>query len=214
VEGTPLPTCAAYLPLLSLPRVFSTTPTTIPASVPYLAVAAARRTAARTVLAQSGSARRIGLCWAGNPGNRNDRKRSLPLAVLAPLFALPGCSWFSLQAGAAAGQLATTPAAQQVIPLPEGTALVDTAARIAELDLIISVDTAIAHLAGALARPTWLLLPFAPDWRWQLGRDDSPWYPTLRLFRQPRPGDWAAVVQRVAAALQGELALHGTTRAP
>jgi tetratricopeptide (TPR) repeat protein len=214
VDGAPLPNYAAYLPLLSLPRVLGTTPTTIPASVPYLAVAAAGRAAARTVLEQPGSVRRIGLCWAGNPGHRNDRKRSLPLAALAPLLALPGSSWFSLQAGDAAAQLATTPGAQRVIPLPEGTALVDTAARIAELDLIISVDTAIAHLAGALARPTWLLLPFAPDWRWQLGRDDSPWYPTLRLFRQPRPGDWVAVVERVAAALQDELALHGTTRAP
>jgi ADP-heptose:LPS heptosyltransferase len=122
--------------------------------------------------------------------------------MLAPLFSVPGITWFSLQVGEAAAQLATTPAAHRVVPLPAGTALIDTTALIAELDLVISVDTGIAHLAGALARPTWLLLPFAPDWRWQLGRDDSPWYPTLRLFRQPRPGDWPAVVDRVAAALQ------------
>jgi tetratricopeptide (TPR) repeat protein len=201
-EGEPLPAFDAYLPLLSLPRVFATTPTTIPATVPYLTVSATQRAAARATLERAGATRRIGLCWAGNPGNPNDRKRSLPLSVLAPLLALPGISWFSLQAGDAAAQLATCAGAQRVVPLPADTALDETAALIAELDLIVSVDTAIAHLAGALARPTWLLLPFAPDWRWQLGRDDSPWYPTLRLFRQPRPGDWPAVVERVAAALQ------------
>ncbi len=124
--------------------------------------------------------------------------------MLAPLFGVPGISWFSLQAGGAATQLATVPAAHRVVPLPVGAALIDTAALIAELDLVISVDTGIAHLAGALARPTWLLLPFAPDWRWQLGRDDSPWYPTLRLFRQSRSGEWPEVVERVAAALRDE----------
>jgi len=202
IEGEPLPAYDAYLPLLSLPRVFGTTPATIPATVPYLAVSAPKRAAARAALAQAGATRRIGLCWAGNPRHGNDRRRSLPLAALAPLFAVPGITWFSVQAGGAAAQLATTPAAHRVVPLPVGTALVDTSALIAELDLVISVDTGIAHLAGALARPTWLLLPYAPDWRWQLDREDSPWYPTLRLFRQPRPGDWPAVVQRVAAALQ------------
>jgi ADP-heptose:LPS heptosyltransferase len=126
----------------------------------------------------------------------------VPISVLAPLFSVPGISWFSLQSGNAATQLATHPAAHRVVSLPLDATLVDSAALIAELDLVISVDTGIAHLAGALARPTWLLLPFAPDWRWQLGRDDSPWYPTLRLFRQSRPGDWPAVVERVAAALQ------------
>jgi Flp pilus assembly protein TadD len=202
IEGEPLPAYDAYLPLLSLPRVFGTTPATIPATVPYLEAPAAERAAARAALARAGATRRVGLCWAGNPRHGNDRRRSLTLAELAPLFAVPGITWFSLQAGDAAAQLASTPAARGVVPLPAGTALVDTAARIAELDLVISVDTGIAHLAGALARPTWLLLPFAPDWRWQLGRDDSPWYPTLRLFRQPRPGDWPEVVARIAAALQ------------
>jgi len=201
-EGEPLPAYDAHLPLLSLPRVFGTTPATIPATVPYIEVAAARRPTARALLAQSGATLRIGLCWAGNPGHPNDRKRSLPLARLVPLFVLPSITWFSVQAGEAAAQIATTPGADRVVPLPRGTALVDTAALIAELDLVISVDTGIAHLAGALARPTWLLLPFAPDWRWQLDREDSPWYPSLRLFRQTRAGDWAAVVERVANALR------------
>jgi len=175
---------------------------TIPATMPYIALSAERRAVARTLLSQAGATRRVGLCWAGNPAHANDRRRSLSLSQLAPALSLPGITWFSLQAGEAAGQLATTPAAHRVVPLPVGAALADAAALVAELDLVISVDTGIAHLAGALARPTWLLLPFAPDWRWQLDRDDSPWYPTLRLFRQSRPGDWQAVVAQVAAALQ------------
>jgi len=202
IEGETLPAYDAYAPLLSLPRLFGTTPSTIPATVPYLAIAEEKRAVARVHLSQAGATRRVGLCWAGNPGHGNDRRRSLPVPVLAPLFGIPGISWFSLQAGDAATQLATLPAAHRVVPLPVGAALIDTAALIAELDLVISVDTGIAHLAGALAQPTWLLLPYAPDWRWQLGRDDSPWYPTLRLFRQARSGDWPAVVERVAATLQ------------
>jgi tetratricopeptide (TPR) repeat protein len=200
-EREPLPAYDAYLPLLSLPRVFGTTAETIPAAVPYLAVEDAKRVAARAVVARSGPRRRIGVCWAGNPGHPNDRNRSIPPSELAPLFEMPGIRWFSLQAGAAARQLATTPAAAHVVALPTGSTLVDTTALIAELDLIITVDTGIAHLAGALARPTWVLLPFAPDWRWQLGRDDSPWYPTLRLFRQSRPRDWHTVVARLKAEL-------------
>jgi tetratricopeptide (TPR) repeat protein len=202
VEGEPLPAYDAYVPLLSLPRLFGTTMANIPATVPYLAVAETKRAAARALLSRAGATRRVGLCWAGNPAHGNDHRRSLALSVLAPLFSVPSITWFSLQVGEAAAQLATTSAAHRVVPLPAGTALIDTTALIAELDLVISVDTGIAHLAGALARPTWLVLPFAPDWRWQLGRDDSPWYPTLRLFRQPRQGDWPAVVDRVAAALQ------------
>jgi ADP-heptose:LPS heptosyltransferase len=145
------------------------------------------------------------LAWAGNPAHPNDLHRSVPLAVLAPLLAVPGIVWFSLQQGDAAAEVARAPAAARVVPLPSGAALVDTAALIAELDLVITVDTSIAHLAGALGRPGWVMLPFAPDWRWQLGRADSPWYPTLRLFRQPRARDWPAVAEHVANALQAFL---------
>jgi ADP-heptose:LPS heptosyltransferase len=115
---------------------------------------------------------------------------------------VPGIAWFSLQQGGPASQLAAARGAQDIVPLPGGTPLVDTAALIGELDLIITVDTSIAHLAGALARPAWVLLPFAPDWRWELGREDSPWYPTLRLFRQSRPRDWPSVIARVKAELE------------
>ncbi|TMH23913.1 MAG: tetratricopeptide repeat protein [Betaproteobacteria bacterium] len=201
-DGEALPPYQAHLPLLSLPRVLGTTAETIPATVPYIAVSEVKRTAARATLAHAGAAPRIGLCWAGSAAHGNDRNRSLPLAALAPLFAVPGIAWFSLQQGKAAAQIAASPAADRLVPFPADAALVDTAALIAELDLIITVDTSIAHLAGALARPTWVLLPFAPDWRWQLGRDDSPWYPTLRLFRQPRPRDWQSVVARVQARLE------------
>ena len=122
--------------------------------------------------------------------------------MLASLLALPGIAWFSLQQGDPAAQIAAARGAENIVPLPEGTPLVDTAALLAELDLIITVDTSIAHLAGALGRPAWVLLPFAPDWRWQLVREDSPWYPTLRLFRQSRPGDWPSVIARVRTELE------------
>jgi Flp pilus assembly protein TadD len=200
-EDEPLPDYDAHLPLLSAPRVLGTLAETIPATVPYVTIPDSRLAAARATLVRAGARHSIGLCWAGSPANSNDRNRSLSLTVLAPLLELPGMGFFSLQAGEASRQLATTAAAREVVPLPEGIALADTAALIAELDLVVTVDTAIAHLAGALARPAWVLLPFAPDWRWQLGRDDSPWYPSLRLFRQPRPRDWGSVIERVREEL-------------
>jgi tetratricopeptide (TPR) repeat protein len=201
-DGEPLPAYDSHLPLLSLPRILGTTAESIPAAVPYVAVPEAKRAAARATLAQSGTRRRVGLCWAGNRTHGNDRHRSIALETLAPLFAVPGIAWFSLQQGEPAGQIAGTRGAENVVLLPEGTPLVDTAALLAELDLIITVDTSIAHLAGALARPAWVLLPFAPDWRWRLGRDDSPWYPTLRLFRQTRQRDWPSVIARVKTELE------------
>ena len=191
-----------YVPIASIPRIVGTTPQTIPDAVPYLSVEENLRLAARTTLATAGTKLRIGLCWAGSPANSNDRNRSMALALFAPLLELQGVTWFSLQAGEAARQIATTPAAARMVPLPTGTPLVDTAALIAELDLVVTVDTGIAHLAGALGKPTWMLIPFAPDWRWQLKREDSPWYPTLRIFRQPRPRDWVSVIERVRTELQ------------
>jgi hypothetical protein len=153
---------------------------------------------------------KVGLAWAGNREHPNDRNRSCPLGVLDALFELPGIAWFSLQQGAASEDIAIVGGAQRLVPLSADTTLADTAALIAELDLVITVDTSIAHLAGALGRPAWVLLPFAPDWRWLLGRSDSPWYPTVRLFRQPQPRDWSAVAASVAGALQA-LEGAGTT---
>ncbi len=130
---------------------------------------------------------RIGLAWAGNPDLPADRRRSLAPDRLAPLFDLPGVHFFSLQKGG--------PAAPEAFPLTDLMGDVqdfaDTAALVANLDLVISVDTAVAHLAAALGKPVWLLNRFDSCWRWQAVRRDSPWYPTLRLYRQPRPGDWA-----------------------
>jgi Flp pilus assembly protein TadD len=201
LESEPLPEYDAHVALLSLPRILATAAHGIPAAVPYLGVSATRRAAARTALEGHGAPPRVGVCWAGNPAHGNDRKRSIPLSVLSEFFAVRGITWISLQAGQAKRQLRETPAAQSMVPLAKGTELADTTALIAELDLVISVDTGIAHLAGALAKPVWILLPFAPDWRWQLGRDDSPWYPTARLLRQSRPRDWASVVTRIVAEL-------------
>jgi len=138
------------------------------------------------------------LVWAGNPYHRNDRHRSIPATALAPILAVPGVRFFSLQIG---GTRFDAPA--RVMDLTEGVRdFADTAAILAQLDLLVTVDTAAAHLAGALGRPCWLLLPYAPDWRWLLDRMDSPWYPSLRLFRQNRPGDWDTVMVTVAARLR------------
>jgi tetratricopeptide (TPR) repeat protein len=195
----------AHLPLMSLPRVFATTLATIPADVPYVSVTPERRAAARSTVAAGGGRVSVGLAWAGSRAHTNDRNRSCPFAALSTLLEIPDVAWFSLQQGDAAAQAATVPGGC-LVRLAGGAALADTAALIAELDLIISVDTSIVHIAGALARPCWVLLPFAPDWRWLLGRDDSPWYPTLRLFRQTAPRGWASVIGRVAAELNGLVA--------
>ena len=201
-ENEPLPPYDAHSPLLSLPRLLGTTGDAIPATVPYITVPETRRADARAALARSPARRKAGLVWAGNPAHANDRNRSVALAELVPLLGVPGVAWFSLQQGGRAAQIAETPGANALVPLPPETTLLDTAALVAELDLVVSVDTSIAHLAGALAKPTWLLLPFAPDWRWGLEREDSAWYPTMRLFRQKGPRAWSPVVARVAAELR------------
>ena len=201
-DEEPLPRYDVHAPLLSLPRLVGTKADAIPATVPYITIGEAQRAAARATLARSSAPRRVGLVWSGNPSHSNDRNRSIALAALLPLLDVPGIAWFSLQQGERAAQIAQTRGAEALTPLPAHSTLSDTAALVAELDLVVTVDTSIAHLAGALARPVWILLPFAPDWRWQLGRDDNPWYPTARLFRQPRARDWPSVVSRVVAELR------------
>ncbi len=200
-EGQPLPDYDAHLPLLSLPRLFGTTIQTIPADMPCIAAPPADREGARVALAGHTGRIKVGLAWAGSKAHGNDRNRSCPLEALTPLFDVPGIAWFSLQQGEGSEQIARTPGAERLVPLEANAPLSFTAALVAELDLVISVDTSIAHLAGALARPTWTMLPFAPDWRWLLDREDSPWYPTMRLFRQPSPRDWSAVARAVAFEL-------------
>lgn len=193
--GQPLPPFDCHLPLMSLPRLFGTTLETIPASVPYLQPPAGRLPFWQSVLPDTGCLK-VGLCWAGK--TYPDPGRSIPAAMLAPLAACTAASFVSLQVGEGS--------AQPTINLLDLTMLVqdfaDTAALVAQLDLVITIDTAVAHLAGALGIETWLLLPAAPDWRWLLKRADSPWYPTMRLFRQQQPGNWAELMKRVATALQ------------
>jgi len=146
---------------------------------------------------------RVGITWAGGPKYKNDRKRSLHLSQLAPLAQVPGITFYSLQKGPAAAEVENIPPGMQWIDLSDDLHdFADTAALISHLDLVISVDTAVAHLAGAMGKPVWVLLPTNADWRWLLERDDSPWYPTMRLFRQSRRGNWADVIERVVSALK------------
>ncbi len=187
-----------HLPLLSVPRLFGTTPSSIPAKVPYLAADAADRERWRAEL-DGGDSLRVGVVWAGSATHANDRNRSIAPDLLEPLLALPGVRWFGLQVGDRAAQ--PTPGALTDLG-PRLTDFAETAAVIANLDLVLTVDTAVAHLAGAIGAPVWVLLPHVPDWRWMLDREDSPWYPTMRLFRQQQRGEWQPVIERVAAELR------------
>ncbi len=194
----PLPPFDVHAYLMSLPLLLGTTLENIPASVPYLF--AAPRPVAQFVR-ESGSGLRVGLAWAGNPSHQRDLTRSLSLEMLAPILAADGVTFFSLQKGAPARQLTTLQGANIIDLDSQLNDLADTAAAINELDLVIAVDTAVAHLAGALGKPVWVLLPFVPDWRWMLARENSPWYPTLRLFRQPAVCAWVPAIASVAREL-------------
>ncbi len=203
-RGEPLPDFDLHCPLLSLPLAFGTTLETIPAQTPYLH-APAERAAAWD--ARLGSKRpRIGLVWSGNAGHKRDRARSIPLYALLSLFDLDA-TFVSLQKDVRATDAAVLQQSAKLIDVSADLeTFADTAALIAQLDLVIAVDTSVAHLAGALGKPLWLLLPTAPDWRWLTGRDDSPWYPTARLFRQNEARAWGPVVTRVRAAVQEMIA--------
>jgi tetratricopeptide (TPR) repeat protein len=218
-RGERLPSFEVHAPLLSLPHLLGTRLATIPAEVPYVRADPTSTAAWAKYLSagDAGAGLRVGLVWAGNQDHKRDSSRSVPLAVLAQLGAVPGVRPLALQKGPAAAQAETWPAGLQLINLgPLLADFGDTASVIENLDLVISVDTSVAHLSGALARPVWVLLPFVSDWRWLREREDSPWYPTARLFRQPAPGDWDSVVARVADALRELAAAHnpGTALKP
>ena len=221
----PDPECDVACPLLSLPLYSATVSDTIPQAVPYATVPPVRMHSWRARLgplpgrsgaigpsgtcglggpsgpgglARAGGQRHIGLVCSGRPEHPHDRNRSIPLARLAPIFGAPGCDFVLVQQQLRErdqAALAATPTLRW--PGAQIRDFADTAALLTELDLLISVDTSVAHLAGALARPVWTLLPYAPDYRWLLGRSDSPWYPTMRLYRQPSRGDWDAVIAAV-----------------
>ena len=201
-DGEPLPEFDLQLPLMSLPRRFGTALATIPADVPYLrADPVDVRTWSKKLDGKNHF--KIGLVWAGNRRHLNDHNRSCTLEALAPLADVSGIRLYSLQKGEATAGIRSASANMELVDLnDELVDFADTAAVITCLDLVITVDTAVAHLAGALARPAWLLLPFAPDWRWMLAREDSPWYPSLRLFRQNQAGDWDSVLTAVIHALR------------
>jgi len=189
-----------YAPLMHLPGILDTRLDTIPADVPYLVADPELVRFWGVSLGNAGGRRRIGIAWRGNPQHLNDGNRSIDPAVLGALAGVPNTRFISLQPEWSGGGFADSLPWQPLSrPL---TDFADTAALMMNLELVISVDTAVAHLAGALARPVWALLPFAPDWRWMLARDDSPWYPTMRLFRQKRRGQWPEVIARVRDALR------------
>jgi tetratricopeptide (TPR) repeat protein len=199
VSGEKLPDFSWHCPLMSLPLAFATAIDTIPSRIPYISIPQeAVNTAAKLPWPSKGL--RVGVAWAGNPKHKRDRLRSIPLSLLEPILQLKGVEFFSLQVGDPTKQLAAINA--QITDLAPFIAdMADTAALIDRLDVVISVDTSVAHLAGALGKPVWLLLAYDADWRWLTGRENSPWYPTARLFRQRSYGDWAGVIERVAAAL-------------
>ncbi|HTW94154.1 MAG TPA: tetratricopeptide repeat-containing glycosyltransferase family protein [Tepidisphaeraceae bacterium] len=193
----PSPPFDFYCPLMSIPMGLGTTVDTVPANVPYLH-ADPQLTARWQNKIGGGPHRKIGLVWAGNPNHKNDRNRSIPFSLFLPLLDLKGIDFYSLQKGLAAGQAV----GYRIIDwTAELTDFSQSAALIAQLDLIVCVDTAVAHLAGALGKPVWLLVPFVPDWRWLMEKETSDWYPTMRLFRQERMGKWESAIERVRAAL-------------
>jgi tetratricopeptide (TPR) repeat protein len=197
--GDPLPAFDCHCPLLSLARILETNLDTIPVGVPYLSVPP-EASATWTARIAAASGLKAGLVWAGNAVGAKD-PRHIDFGHLRPLWEIAGISWFSLQVGDRAGDIASADRGPIIDLSPWLTDFVETAAAILQLDLVISVDTSVAHLAGALGRPTWVMLQYAPDWRWLLDRNDSPWYPTARLFRQTKAGDWPGAVRDVAEAL-------------
>jgi len=196
-DTTPEIAYDVWIPLLSLPNIFATTLDNIPA-LPYI-YPDTKKVKIWQARFQTTNFK-IGIVWAGNPKYPDDSKRSCPLSHFAPLAKLPNTTIFSLQKDEAAKQ--PVPEGMEIISLTEDLEdFTDTAAAIANLDLVISVDTAVAHLAGAMGKPVWTLLPFVADWRWLLNRNDTPWYPTMRLFWQPRPGAWGEVFEQVVNEL-------------
>jgi tetratricopeptide (TPR) repeat protein len=186
------------VPLLSLAGILGTSPDSVPQDVPYLLADRESADEYTDFLAHAldPGLFRVGLTWAGNPGHENNQRRSIPPSALNLLAGLDGIAWIDLQKDAAG-----SPGMELSPVVHRCSDFAETAAAILNLDLVISADTAVAHLAGAMGKPVWTLLPYAADWRWMLDRSDTPWYPTMRLFRQPRRGDWQSVISEVRSEL-------------
>jgi hypothetical protein len=196
--GDPQPHYDAQAPFMTLPRLFETTPASVPSTSHYLVSPPPRP----DLTIPSRSRRRIGLVWAGSPFNKMDSQRSLPVDVLLPLLSATDADVVSLQVGPGAEQTALLPRDRLIFTAHDRVKdFADTAAIISQLDLVIGVDTAATHLAAALGKPVWLLLAFAPDYRWLLERTDTPWYPSMRLFRQKKRGDWSHAIADLQTAL-------------
>jgi hypothetical protein len=200
-RGERLPPFDLHCPLMSLPSIFRTELGSIPADVPYLSAPEARIAKWRGRLGERG-AFRVGINWAGSAMHHNDRNRSLPFGRISPLLSVEGIAFVSLQRNLSREDSAALRDHANLVDVGDDIAdFADSAALLSLVDLVISADTAIAHLAGAMARPVFILLPFAADFRWMLGRDDSPWYPTARLFRQTVLGDWDGPLAQVRRAM-------------
>jgi hypothetical protein len=197
----------------SLPLAFDTRLETIPVALSYLPRPVPTRLQAWHDRLGTHDRLRVGLVWAGNPGYKNDHNRSMPLRDLSPLFELDA-TFVSLQKDVRADDKSVLGELTDIIDLTAHlTDFTETAALISCLDLLITVDTSVAHLSGALGCPTWIMLPYTPDYRWLLDREDSPWYPTVRLFRQTEERDYASVINRVRDELHRRVSTYGTQEA-
>jgi hypothetical protein len=193
-----------YCPFSGLPRLKGTRLDNIPSATSYLSADPARAAVWRERLEQRTAPghKRVAIAWAGRPTHNNDINRTITLDTLAPLFGLEGVTFVSVQKGPATAQMRDYKGAAPLLNLDaEIVDFEDTIAILANVDLLVSVDTSVVHFAGAMGRPAWAMIPFAPDWRWLIGREDSPWYPSLRLIRHPAPRRWDLVVPKVAEEL-------------
>jgi hypothetical protein len=209
------PPWKAFCPLSGLPRLHGTRVDNVPAAIPYLRADSARVDAWGERLGRLAprSHKRVGIVWAGRPTHNNDRRRSSKLADFAPLAALPGVALVSLQKGPSADQAGRYFGRAPLINIgAEVRDYDDTMALLECLDLVVTVDTSVGHLAAAMGKPVWILLATSPDWRWMLNREDSPWYPTVRLFRQTVSRQWRDVMEQVAAAWRHGSGLTETGR--
>ena len=200
-DDQPPPPTDWHCSLLDVPAVWGHDVDSIPAPCPYLPPRVRQ-----TPVLPPAQQFRVGIVWAGNPTQKQNRRRSCRLEDFAPLFELPGTEFVSFQVGPPIRELREGWRGLVNDPGDALATLEATADALMEVDLVITVDTMLAHLAGALGRPVWTLLAFAPDWRWMLDRADTPWYPTMRLFRQPAPNDWAGVFREVRGELEAHLA--------
>lgn len=210
--GEASPDFSYYVHLLSLPRIFGTTVDTVPANVPYVTADPARCLEAIAAVArEGGSDLKVGIVWTGSAAIVYNARRAVPIPVLAPLFDIPGIRWFSLQRGGDTVAADDARHIERLASVELRNDLEGTAALLASLDLLLTVDTGLAHLAGALGKPVWLMLPNNAHWVWLEGREDSPWYPAMRLFRQQQRGEWTDVIARVKEALETAVASGGAS---